>query len=512
MSRVWNQGRAKTHIDQKIESVKTVTIKTYGRDMSLENIPSSVAYRVDAVHMYVDIQNIGDILNVTEIEGELCHKRTLRFLDQHYRAIRRILDRVEAKRVDIHNTRLHSLFTKPYNSEAGAEKKRIQKAVATAQLLIDVLAQTKDDDKQIPAAKLRVGIDTGETLAVNNGRNGNREPLFLGDAANHAAKLASNSTPKGIYLTNAARKVLGLAEQSAPEKVALTKDEIEDCCTAANLGVSADKIVEEWRDDLAKNPLSGYEFTRHTPPLSTIDIEDLTPGNSRRQEAISIYADIDGFTSYVASNIKNNAEDVVRVLHVLRAELERVLSKEFEGRRVRFIGDCVHGLFCEGTSAKTDEPKTVSNATLLAGAFRSSFNLAIERLKASGYATGNLGLSIGFELGPMTLTRLGVKADRIRCSISRGVLRSESEQCRCKGNETAIGPVAYNAAPDSVQKLFGTSRKRTDLDYTAADEALNPKDESKKNNSSLLKPATAASAGFTFKAAAEPSRTLAGFS
>ena len=50
-----------------------------------------------------------------------------------------------------------------------------------------------------------------------------------------------------------------------------------------------------------------------------MDIPALTPGNSRRQEAVSIYADIDGFTAYVADNIEENAENVVRVLHVLRA-------------------------------------------------------------------------------------------------------------------------------------------------------------------------------------------------
>jgi hypothetical protein len=62
--------------------------------------------------------------------------------------------------------------------------------------------------------------------------------------------------------------------------------------------------------------------------------------------------------------------------------------------------------------------------------------------------------------------------------------------------------------------LFGSSRKRADFDYAAAEEALNPKDNSKKasDSNSLLKPATAASAGFAFKAAAEPSRSLAGFS
>lgn len=472
MSKNWNHDRAAEHIDKKLADVKDVTIKDYTRDMSLESIPTNVAYRVDGVHMYADILNLDDMLNVTDVEGVECHKRTLRFLDQHYRAVKRILDKVDARRVDFHSQRLHSLFTKPYNSEPNAESKRVRRAVATAQLIIDVLAKTGDDDEQIPSAKVRIGIDTGRALAVNNGRNGYREPLFLGDPANHAAKLASNNSAKGIYLTNSARKAIGLAEKESPEKCALSADEINACQEAAKLDVTADEIVEEWRDDLKKNPIGGYQFSRQTPPLCDMDISELTPANSKRQEMISLYADIDGFTAYVAQHIDVNAEDIVRTLHVLRAELERVVTSDFQGRRVRFIGDCVHGLSCDGTVHTTDEEKSVSESTRMAGALRSSFNLATERLRAKGYETGDLGLAVGFDLGTIAVTRLGRKGDRIRCAIGRKVLESEKRQCVCSGTETAIGQAAYDAGSDAVRKLFGENRKVANMDYVEATEAL----------------------------------------
>lgn len=481
MSKNWNYDRAVEHIDKKIADVKDVTIKDYTRDMSLESIPTNVAYRVDGVHMYADILNLDDMLNITDIEGVECHTRTLRFLDQHYRAVKRILDKVDARRVDFHSQRLHSLFTKPYNSETNAEAKRVQRAAATAQLIIDVLAETGDDDEQIPPAKVRIGIDTGRSLAVNNGRNGYREPLFLGDPANHAAKLASNNNAKGIYLTNAARKAIGLAEKESPEKTPLTADEVKTCQEAAKLDVTADEIVKDWRDDLEKNPIGSYQFTSQTPPLCDMDISVLTPANSKRQEMVSLYADIDGFTAYVAKHIDDNAEDVVRTLHVLRAELERVVTSDFKGRRVRFIGDCVHALSCDGTAHTTDEEKSVSESTRLAGALRSSFNLAIERLSEKGYKTGDLGLAIGFDLGPIAITRLGKKGDRIRCAIGRKVLESENRQCICSGTETAIGQAAYDAGSDAVKKLFGKNRKVANMDYVEATEGLADKgDESAK--------------------------------
>ncbi|MBN0669079.1 transcriptional regulator, partial [Pseudomonas aeruginosa] len=105
--------------------------------------------------------------------------------------------------------------------------------------------------------------------------------------------------------------------------------------------VTSDEIVEEWREDLKKNPIGGYQFSRQTPPLRDMDIYSLTPANSKRQEMVSLYADIDGFTAYVADHINEKTDDVVRTLHVIRSELERVVTSDFEGRRVRFIGDCV---------------------------------------------------------------------------------------------------------------------------------------------------------------------------
>lgn len=472
MSKNWNYDRALQHIDKKLKDVENVTIKNYARDMSLESIPTNVAYRVDGVHLYADIQNLKDMLNSTTVEGPDCHKRTLRFLDQHYRAVKRILNRVDGRRVDFHSQRLHALFTKPYNRETDAEKKRVQRAVATAQLIIDVLAETGDDDQQIPAAKVRIGIDSGLALAVNNGRNGYREPLFLGDPANHAAKLASNNMTRGIYLTNPARAALELDEKEFPEKSPLTKGEIKVCQDAIQLDVTSEEIVEEWRKDLKKNPIGNFQFYRQTPPLCDMDIMALTPANTKRQEMISLYADIDGFTDHVAKNIDDNAEDVVRTLHVLRAEMERVVTSDFAGRRVRFIGDCIQALSCDGTVHNTEEEKSVSESTRLAGALRSSFNLSLERLKESKIEAGNLGLAIGFDLGPVSVTRLGRHGDRVRCAIGRKVIESEGRQCACEGDETAIGQAAYDAASAAVQKLFGNRRKVANLDYVEATEAL----------------------------------------
>ena len=102
-------------------------------------MPARSRIEFDGVHLYADILNLEDMLNVTDVEGETCHKRTLRFLNLHYRAAHRILCRVDAMLVDFHNQRLHSVFAKPYDNEA----KRLHRAIATGQLIIDVLARMR---------------------------------------------------------------------------------------------------------------------------------------------------------------------------------------------------------------------------------------------------------------------------------------------------------------------------------------------------------------------------------
>lgn len=516
MARSWNEEDATARIDKRLDEVQDVKIRDYVRDTDLTGIANGVAYRVDAVHMYVDILNMDEMLGVTAKEGVVAHRRTLRFLNLHYRAARKVLLAVGAIQVDFHNQRLHAVFAKPYGDEAA----RIHRAIATAQLLIDVLVQTGEDgDDPLPAAKVRVGIDSGKALAVNNGRRGNREPLFLGRPANLAAKRSGGGAAAGIFMTNTARTVVGLASVENEDVTKLAKADVEVSQDKAKLGVTVDEIVKDWKEGIKRNPIGAFVFSGHTPPYRDLDLEVLAEGNSRRQDAISIYADIDGFTNYVDSHIDDDsaAKDVVKTLHVLRGELDAVLHEDFAGRKIRFIGDCVHGVMVEGTAQNTDAALSTKNALLCAAAMRSSFELAVDMLESEGVDAGELGLAIGLEYGPIAITRLGVKGEKIRCCISRSVLESETQQLRCAGDQTAIGESVVEHAPAALKELFGASRRASGFHYLKAMETL-AGTVSKAQVAAparLLReatPAAAAASIFSFPAqAAGPSRTPAGF-
>ena len=500
-SRKWEQEVAKKRIQQRLKEVRDVRIYEYVRDdTDLNDLGNGIVYRVDGVHMSVDILNMAELLGVTASEGVISHKRTLRFLDLHYRAVRHVLKDVDAIQVDFHNQRLHAVFAKPYGDEAG----RVHRAVATAQLIIDTLKETGEDgDDPLPAAKVRVGIDSGEALAVNNGRRGHREPLFLGEPANRAAKRSGGGADSGIYLTNTARDVIGLDKVDDEDATRLTKAQIEESEEDADLPVTVDDVLDQWEKDLASAPIGSFEFYAHTPPFANLDLEVLTPANSRRQDAISIYADIDGFTNYISDRISDDGEakNAVRVLHVLRGELDAVLHNDFEGRKIRFIGDCIHGIMVEGTASNTDAELSTEVAIKCAGALRSSFETALDELAEAGIDATELGLAIGLEYGPTSVTRLGVHGERIRCCVSRSVLASETEQLRCDGSETGIGVIAEKKAPAALAELFSHERKRANLTYDTVTSALA---KARARSASTLRPAAAAPtvAAFAFPAKA----------
>ncbi|CRX67203.1 unnamed protein product [Stenotrophomonas maltophilia] len=111
MGHSWKKDRTKKRIATRYAEVRDVDIRDYKRETSLVDIPVNRAYRVQGAHVYIDIVNLADMLSCTDIEGETCHKRALRFLNQHYRAVHRILVESDAIRVDFHNQRLHAVVT-----------------------------------------------------------------------------------------------------------------------------------------------------------------------------------------------------------------------------------------------------------------------------------------------------------------------------------------------------------------------------------------------------------------
>jgi class 3 adenylate cyclase len=226
-------------------------------------------------------------------------------------------------------------------------------------------------------------------------------------------------------------------------------------------------MLRQWRDEVKENPISDFVFIRPTPPLADLDVDALSPGASRRIEAVAIMADVDGFTKFVADRAgTDKAGDAVRALHVIRKELRDVL-RDFGGKKVRYIGDCLQGVIAEGAST-TDREKTVSEALWCVAAMRDAFDVIHAELPD----TKPLGIGIGLEMGPVAITRLGVKSARSRCIVGHAMLTAQAEQEACTGVDTAIGPTALSDGSTEVKAIFKASRKLANLTTNRLEDLL----------------------------------------
>ena len=465
----------------------------------LFSLPTTQAVIVDAVHIYANLIDFNDYLIWQGDENEKAHERSLNFLHLHYASCDRAVENCGAQRVDFHGSRMHAVVVEP----AGPENTgiRVAKAIVLAEQLkrlsSDFANRLRGGDF---TSEYRFGIDTGMCIAINGGRGSEPEPLFLGSAANHAAKLADGATA-GTFLSDTAQQALansGIQTQGNDFEALvdgrhvfrLNEDNVDSAFGRMQDGFrGAEDVMSEWLKDIQTNKSSlsanpaTFVFHEHMLPLRTIDYKELMPSNSIRMQMISLFADLDGYTAYIDASMHNrqDAANAVRNLHIIRGELASVLHLDFEGRKVRFIGDCIHGLLASGIKKSVDVSDSVRLAIHCAGGMRSSFNICRDQLAGANV----LGLAIGIELGATPVTRLGIRGDRsVRLSSSSAAIASEQEQRRADGFETAIGPGAYADGSQSARAFFGSGRIKSNVDYDDALHGVPP---------TLAAPATARS-------------------
>jgi hypothetical protein len=488
----WSYSRARERVGKFLSDAPVIRVQRFREDylteMRLRNASLGIqngaqstirdlspgqAIIVDTVQIYVNVINYNDMRLDQGRETPESHARALSFLHLHYASLDRASDQVGAQRVDFHGPRMHAALLQSAGTDLTSQQELIEQALRLARHTIAISeAATRDIARASTNPVFRVGIDIGTCVAVDSGRGDEREPLFIGGAANHAAKLAEGDAG-GIFVSDRVRALFGLSQKGGLALERLNPLNGNELTTMAQVNLDADslamdtesvrQIIRSHRD--ATIGMDGFNFHYHMPPLRSIDYSALRPSNSIRMPLVSIFADLDGYTRYVdEATAAGNVQDPVRDLHVIRAELNAVIQEDFEGRKVRFIGDCIHGLLAVGNSTSTNSPASVEQATVCAGALRSSFEVAQEFLPSAR----RLGLAIGFELGATPISRIGIRGDRaVRVASSNATLSSELCQRMCTGRQTMIGERAYSEASDDTRALFDSGNIATNLDYDA---------------------------------------------
>lgn len=468
----YSDQRARARINEHMKTAPTVAddvklVRTVRGQVAAKAVadryPARHAVLVEGVHIYGQLTNFEKIVaDQRNNETESSHRQVLEFLDAHYRVWDGLVEDAGALTVDFHGPRLHAVLTDP----PGNPKEQIERAIALAVALrsvADRLAAEYGINTEI-----RFGIDQGPCLAMTTGRAHEADTLFLGSPANHAAKLAANGPEGGIYLTRNALKIL-----RGSDRVGLLTDWYEvapqDVIQRASVSHQYQKVrakAEEVIKERTAQP--SFTFRRSAPPLKGISFADLMPSNTVRQGMASIFADIDGYTAFVDNAIRGGHEAIklaVLGVHTIREELNSVLKEDFGGKRVRFIGDCIHGLIAVWQKNEDDPRGTVKEASLCAAAMKSSFDLCLEMIDG----LDDLDLAIGVEYGVVPLTRMGRPGDQsVRCATGKAVIISERQQQAIQGGGIQLGENAKRVAAENVVKFFGESTRILGYDEATA--------------------------------------------
>lgn len=494
----WNEDRARKRIrdfmnsvpegDIKVEDFRTFLTETRMQKgltadasarAALIDIPRNRAVTTDAVHVYANLIDFNDVLTDAGRETEASHRRALEFLHAHYQGCDELIDEFEMQRVDFHGSRLHAVVLAPEGADNEGQRVRI--AVAFSAAFREMVERLGDKHPNFKTG-VCIGIDSGPAVAIDAGRRGEREPLFIGSPANHAAKLA-DGTEEGLNLSPRAASAIGQADEPPAKSIHLN-EEVElrylgDEIITASVRQSANERLEkayaaviESLDAQIKSHSGEAVFRFHykEPPLKEIIYADHPPSNAIRMDLASIFADVDNFTAYIDNAIATGGiAEAVANLHVIRAEMGAVLRDDFGGRKVRYIGDCVHGLVAEGSKTETNATDTMKMSVDAAAGLRSSFELCREMLPG----IEDLGLAIGIDYGTTPICRLGLRGEAsVRAAASRATCVSEAEQRRCNGIETALGENAYRQSPASVREAFGNERIFQNLNADTAEVIL----------------------------------------
>lgn len=446
-------------------------LETLSERDALMHIPRNRAISTHGVHIYANLMRFNDVLVDAGRETEASHRRALEFLHAHYAACDALVAEFDLQRVDFHGSRLHAVVLTPEGREN--EPERIRKGLAFAAAFQELVEKLGSEYREFETP-VRIGLDSGPAVAIDGGKSGEHEPLFVGSPANHAAKLAVGDQP-GLFvserLTRAREPGAGFHQGPRPFAADAALEVLNEYVgrpifetgTGLDVALTATRrLIAEHKESAA----AAFSFHYHAPPLKTIEFVKLPPSKAVRMPVASIFADVDGFTDYIDRAIaRGRIAEAVANLHVIRAEIAAVVRDDFAGRKVRFIGDCVHAVIADGSATAVNAVDTVRLAVMTAGGIRSSFNLCRRMLAG----IDELGIAIGIDFGETPICRLGLRGEgSVRAATSRATCVSEAEQQRCDGSETAVGERALAAGPAVARQVFGSDRKVRHLDFANA--------------------------------------------
>src|SRR5262249_19683424 len=158
-----------------------------------------------------------------------------------------------------------------------------------------------------------------------------------------------------------------------------------------------------------------------------------------RTSAVMLYADLDGFTRYVqAVERDEDVESLVRVLHMIRAELHAVVEQDYPGLVLQHQGGRLFAIVHMPPGDGFD--KRCANGLATAIGLQSSMEHV---LNAYLQDRKDIHLAVGVDVGTVLVARLGKKGVREVVCLGPQVTSAEGLQLRSAGREIRISKAIY---------------------------------------------------------------------
>ncbi|EMI55229.1 adenylate/guanylate cyclase domain-containing protein [Rhodopirellula sallentina] len=475
----WNEKQSRERVENNDFDDLDVNVKDLARSMDFNKLGKKDVRRAQGVHLYVDVPNFH-----RAVEDAGNDKQKQRKLVRAASVLRRIqgslMSNDDVGDIQRQTVRAHGLVYKPYNGkdepkDADRAKQAVIHAITQNTYVLDVFNDVFEDVRDFSSA---VGLASGTSYICNVGKTGKRELISLGTCANVAAKIIGRRDT--ITITESMYEVLPeclkghfvkLDTESDPQPYQATGLRwSRNTDLAKELGVNWDegkwrKETEKRRDDL---PLDKIEISDAT---KLIDVSDLTERNCKRTEAVTFYADLDGFTRYVQeAETDEKVISLIRQFHMIRAEFHAVVESDFDGLAIQHRGDCILGIVhlpCGSGNRKNRCQDAVDVAIGLQSSMEHVLNEQLTDRK-------HIHVAVGLDAGKVMVSRLGKHGERITICFGPEVSEAERLQMSSSAKQIRISSKIYDELDDEdVKEEFrkrGNTYVATDLTFPALDD------------------------------------------
>lgn len=448
----WDYEKSRERVQAHLDRMGEIEVKKLVRDANLEGLLTETCCReIYGSHVYVNVSNFTRLASAAP-EDEDTYKRLIQALHLYQREVSRIVEGegiFDGYRVHFQGPKLHALFYRPIDDGQELASRAVLLQLVLRDFVRSVFnpAFPKYEDFSLAG-----GADLGNAIGTRNGPYGDRELLFLGSPANHAAKTVSTSgrfrLTEELYdaLPEDLQELCTEVEDGLYQVSPPTQQNLDELLAAHSIGWDRDASVQRIEADKRQFPLKDIVYAGADV---LIHMDDLSIRNNKRVLAASVYGDVSGFTQYIdEAETDEDRIAAVRVFHAIRKEMGRVVKTDYEGIRVQFQGDRVQGLF---HLPKDDEAAIAKTAVDVALALQSSMETSLKECLPEAEP---LRLAAGVDMDITLASKLGSRGHRDRICIGEAVEAAARLEERCSGGQTGISSRVRNALPETLQSHF----------------------------------------------------------